>query len=133
MSAKRDKNRRTLQRIIDLQNVMCWWCGNEIMIGAPEREQRATRDHLIPLGQGGLNRAWNIVAACELCNNTRDVNVWPVHDKIKDTRRYELLWATPEEIWRELHPNTPQHPELTKNADLIHVVPVWILVPEGAH
>lgn len=38
--------------------------------------EELTEDHVVPRARGGLNRIWNIVAACESCNN-RKADSWP--------------------------------------------------------
>ncbi len=43
----------------------CLYCGNQF----PESE--LTRDHVVPLSQGGRNTWANVVAACQRCNNRK--------------------------------------------------------------
>lgn len=41
----------------------CMYCGNKFS------DKTLTRDHVIPISQGGANKWNNVVAACQRCNN----------------------------------------------------------------
>ncbi len=41
----------------------CMYCGNQFT------DKELTRDHVVPVSQGGANRWNNVVAACQRCNN----------------------------------------------------------------
>lgn len=41
----------------------CMYCGNQF------GDKQLTRDHVLPLSQGGANSWKNVVAACQRCNN----------------------------------------------------------------
>lgn len=41
----------------------CMYCGNQFT------DKQLTRDHVLPVSQGGINQWNNVVAACQRCNN----------------------------------------------------------------
>lgn len=58
------------------QRGRCFWCDRE-MVNAVKRggtklpSNQCTSDHLIPTAKGGPDDEWNIIAACNRCNNER--------------------------------------------------------------
>jgi len=46
----------------------CMYCGEQF------RDKQLTRDHVIPISQGGKNTWNNVVAACQRCNNHKGGN-----------------------------------------------------------
>lgn len=48
----------------------CHYCKRRLTKG--ER----TRDHIVPISRGGVDRAWNIVFSCQPCNLGKG-NDWP--------------------------------------------------------
>jgi 5-methylcytosine-specific restriction endonuclease McrA len=48
----------------------CHYCG------AALRKANRSWDHVIPLGRGGHDRAWNRVPACQPCNRSKGMS-WP--------------------------------------------------------
>ena len=60
------------------------------------RGVKLTKDHIVPLALGGQDRNWNIVLACEPCNQTK-ADTFPVcpcnlcHDSIvRHEQRYGI-------------------------------------------
>lgn len=87
--------RKKLSRLLDRQSNRCHFCGEAIIEVAtiPAKRRLSTRngcvrwldhqgqarecriatvEHIIPLGENGQNTDWNLVAACERCNNGRN-------------------------------------------------------------
>lgn len=56
------------------QRGRCFWCNRDM---AKKRKKgvlpsnQCTTEHLIPTAKGGTDQDWNIVAACNRCNNER--------------------------------------------------------------
>lgn len=74
MSGTEHKRLRRLRRqAFNLQNGLCFWCGEPMALGVPQSDPLCcTADHHpIPRHQGGRTRPGNIVAAHGLCNETR--------------------------------------------------------------
>ncbi len=49
----------------------CCYCG-----GTPRKGQRLTRDHLVPVADGGRTEQSNIVPACGSCNSSKGRSEW---------------------------------------------------------
>lgn len=50
--------------------ITCHYCGLRLST------EKRTRDHVIPLAAGGSHEAWNIVACCAKCNESKGCS-WP--------------------------------------------------------
>ena len=78
---------RTLYKIY---KGVCQYCLQKIPFTA------ATRDHAIPKSKGGTNDDFNLVLACNKCNNTKD-DIHPYHDvngkEVKSKRVYTLSFV----------------------------------------
>lgn len=58
---------KRLGRIYDrLDSDLCFFCNSQI---------GSTIDHFIPKKLGGTNEEWNLVAACDSCNNKKGANL----------------------------------------------------------
>jgi 5-methylcytosine-specific restriction endonuclease McrA len=58
----------------------CYYCGVELT-KIPHKKNTLTRDHVIPLSNGGTDKLDNIVPACNSCNgrkSTKTVDEWKV-------------------------------------------------------
>lgn len=87
---KSAQRRLIVERMLPLQNNMCWWHGAPI--GGKGRCATKTIEHLLPLFMGGTNRPSNIVIACERCNNARGLDQdWCMHSNLIGTVRERLL------------------------------------------
>jgi hypothetical protein len=58
------------QQLFLREGGLCFYC-HVIMTLAPEKLNTCTRDHIIPVSQGGSDAMDNLVAACFACNNAR--------------------------------------------------------------
>ncbi|MBC7779193.1 MAG: HNH endonuclease [Proteobacteria bacterium] len=45
---------------------VCAYCGDRL------RERELSRDHIVPISRGGLDRWMNVVTACRSCNSKKD-------------------------------------------------------------
>lgn len=69
--------RNLLRRLSEAQNHNCCYCGSEAWLEGIEcgvnREKwnEATKEHLIPRSKGGTYGKYNLVMACNSCNNAR--------------------------------------------------------------
>ena len=56
---------------------ICWLCGGRVDHTKAGLTNYAdlgpTRDHIIPLEQGGPNKKWNVALAHRVCNNERHI------------------------------------------------------------
>ena len=53
------------QWLLDAYDHKCAYCGR------PETDATLTKEHVIPVSQGGGFTIWNIVPACQSCNSTK--------------------------------------------------------------
>jgi 5-methylcytosine-specific restriction endonuclease McrA len=66
------ERRRALREIAARDGWKCVWCSLPLTAEVDHcARARATKEHLIPRSQGGLNKATNITLACNSCNSTR--------------------------------------------------------------
>jgi 5-methylcytosine-specific restriction endonuclease McrA len=64
--SKRRRNASTsLRYILARDSYTCCYCGCKLTI------KNGNRDHIIPLGQNGPNKSFNIVATCKNCNTKK--------------------------------------------------------------
>lgn len=64
-SKRKRKSNQTLERLLLRFDSICHLCDNYV------EPRLATRDHIIPLSEGGTNRWENIALAHTSCNNNR--------------------------------------------------------------
>lgn len=74
-------NEPRLQRLYRVQNGRCFYCAQPLVIvdGAGRRRlppNAITQDHLLPKSKGGTRAAYNIVGACNQCNQARGAMDW---------------------------------------------------------
>lgn len=72
----------------------CAYCGS-----TPRKGQRLTRDHLLPVSQGGLTTQDNIVPACSSCNSSKgaeDFKEWYMKQAFFSQERLNRIfkWRT---------------------------------------
>ena len=72
----------------------CAYCGC-----TPKRNQRLTRDHLLPVSAGGTTTPDNIVPACSSCNSSKgaeDFKVWYMRQAFFSQDRLNMIfkWRT---------------------------------------
>ena len=72
----------------------CAYCGS-----TPRKGQRLTRDHLVPMSQGGLTTQDNIVPACSSCNSSKgaeDFKEWYMKQAFFSQERLNRIfkWRT---------------------------------------
>lgn len=53
------------------QNWRCCWCGKKTELGAENKGNSATLEHIIPVSKGGTNDFENLALACFKCNHKR--------------------------------------------------------------
>lgn len=58
-----------IKRRLLVRNGVIRWLDSQ---GQARERRIATVEHIIPLGDNGHNNDWNLVAACEACNNDRN-------------------------------------------------------------
>lgn len=73
---KRKNHRGTVNRLWEKQKGLCHWCSKQMVRARDADTEKiqhdwATKDHVIPLGRGGLDHPKNIVLACHQCNRDR--------------------------------------------------------------
>lgn len=51
----------------------CYYCGKPVKEQG-KREEKATVDHLIPVSKGGSHAEFNLVIACQPCNEAKKDN-----------------------------------------------------------
>lgn len=73
MSNNKDKIRSTVAK------PRCHYCRQLLGDLGGGLRRSPTKDHIVPLSRGGIDRSWNIVRACADCN-TRKGSDWPTHD-----------------------------------------------------
>lgn len=79
-SKRRNAQRHPLMQIWLRDRGICWWCGNEC------RLENGTRDHVVPLDDGGSNGLDNLRLAHQLCNAKRDLmwhNAMSAHNMLQ--------------------------------------------------
>jgi hypothetical protein len=74
------------------RNYHCHWCGSDVIFGeeTPAKKVKlATKEHLVPLSEGGSNHRRNIAIACKKCNNHRgsDTTWVAFHDHKADPEK----------------------------------------------
>jgi hypothetical protein len=97
------------RQVLGDQGYSCFWCGNPVCDQDTACDSgvtltaanRATKDHLCPLSRGGVDFVWNIVAACESCNNLRN-NRMP-----GEFLRDRLAFSKPVDKLREIYTAIP--------------------------
>lgn len=97
-----------LQKVTD-QGHACFWCGSPICDPdvardsgvAVKAKNKAVPDHLCPRSRGGVDFIWNIVAACEVCNNIRN-NRMP-----GDFLRDRIAFAKPVDDGKKIYTTIP--------------------------
>ena len=79
------------QRMLPLQDGLCWWHGGPIE-GAAGQEGVPTIEHLQHVSDGGNNHISNIVIACRACNSARaNRKGWVMHANLANTPRARFL------------------------------------------
>lgn len=89
---KAARRRLVVDRMLPLQNGLCWWHGEVI------KDDEKSIEHLVPLACGGTNNPTNLVIACQRCNHARGVDeYWCMHTNLIGTVRQQLMVGH----WRE--------------------------------
>lgn len=65
----RDKIVLTNPNLFQRDLCMCGYCGKKF------REDKLTRDHIVPRSRGGKDVWTNVITACKACNNYKDDNL----------------------------------------------------------
>lgn len=60
-----------VSRQLELQQGRCFYCGIEMDLDGSNAKYSASIEHMIPMSQGGLNVAENIVMSCRSCNSAK--------------------------------------------------------------
>ena len=55
------------RKILEAQGFLCFYCGSPIVCGSLHPDFEAVPDHLLAQSRGGVDSAYNIVAACNVC------------------------------------------------------------------
>lgn len=59
------------QAILEAYAGRCAYCGMRTRIGGPNKGNKLTMDHIVPLSGGGTHSSANIVPACWTCNASK--------------------------------------------------------------
>lgn len=60
--------KNTIEQLIERSDGRCWYCGK---LFGPDRDDRPTKEHKLPLSRGGPDTLDNLVAACRGCNHRK--------------------------------------------------------------
>jgi hypothetical protein len=105
------RKRRRITAFLALQDGLCWWCAEPVLVQEGEHPRRATIEHLQPRGHGGTNGIENLVISCFVCNGARGCQRWDTHERMIQTTRFRLLGATRREIAAIVNPKTKWAPQ----------------------
>ena len=67
----------TRNKLAEAQNWRCCYCG--VPMNQEDKSTRATIEHIIPRGLGGLDQIENYVVACRACNEARGNSIKEIH------------------------------------------------------
>ena len=74
----------------------CFWCHRQMVTGPKVRQNHpllATRDHVVPRCENGMNGSRNEVWACQACNNVKgDMSVQQWLDFREANQKWWLLF-----------------------------------------
>lgn len=84
-TAERIKLNRLRKLAIQSQQNRCWWCNREFLNDRNNKYRLATAEHLVPVSMSNNLKLdpHNIVAACLMCNTTRDTITFKDSKKFK--------------------------------------------------